>query len=200
VTSDCIAQLCASEVAACRGTPDAPDAGLAAGDASVGLDAPAVRDAVLSNDADAVGAGGGSGYTTSGSCDVVTKIPGLADSHTCWDYSMTVTTNHNDGIEHYVAYTTTDVAGTKSACTSQSYSATQPGPWDSATISASNLSHKKQACDIAGTSYGTTTTWTEGGSCPLAGSLGHCTDAATNAWDPATSVLSASLVGTWSVP
>jgi hypothetical protein len=81
----------------------------------------------------------------------------------------------------------------------QSYSGSQPGPWDSAAISASNLSHKKQACDLSGSS-GATSIWTEGGTCSPAGSLGHCTDAATNAWDPATQVLSSSLVGVWSVP
>jgi hypothetical protein len=124
----------------------------------------------------------------------------MVDSHTCWDYTLSVTTNHNDGTEHYVAYTPDDVAGTQSACTSQSYSAPQPGPWDSASISASNLSHKKQACDLAGSSYGTTATWTEGGVCALTGSLGHCTDAVTNAWNPSTTALSASLIGVWSVP
>jgi hypothetical protein len=130
----------------------------------------------------------------------VTKIPGMVDSHTCWDYTLTVTTNHNDGTEHYVAYTLDDAAGTKSACTAQSYSGTQSGPWDSASLSDSNLSHKKQACDLEASSYGTTTKWTEGGTCTIAGSLGHCTDAVTNAWDPSTTVLSSSLVGVWSVP
>jgi hypothetical protein len=153
-----------------------------------------------SSDADAVGSGPGQGYTTSGSCDNVSKIPGMVDSHTCWDYTLTVTTNHNDGTEHYVAYMPDDAAGTKSACTAQSYSGTQSGPWDSASLSASNLSHKKQACDLEASSYGTTTTWTEGGTCTIAGSLGHCTDAVTNAWDPSTTVLSSSLVGVWSVP
>ena len=141
----------------------------------------------------------GNGYTTSGSCDIVFKIPGILDSHTCWDYTLTVTANHNDGFEHYVAYTQTDVSGTQSACTSQSYSASQPGPWDSASLSASNLSHKKQACDLSGSS-GATATWTEGGTCSLAGSLGHCSDTATNQWDPSTQILSSSLNGVWSVP
>jgi hypothetical protein len=138
-------------------------------------------------------------YATTGSCDIVYSIPNLVDSHTCWDYTMTVTTNHNDGIEHYVAYSPTDVAGTQSACTSQTYSANQPGPWDSASLSVSNLSHKKQACDLSGSS-GASTTWTEGGTCGLAGSLGHCTDAVTNHWDPSTQNISSSLVGVWSVP
>jgi hypothetical protein len=141
----------------------------------------------------------GNGYTTSGSCDIVFSIANLVDSHTCWDYTLTVTTNHNDGIEHYVAYAQTDVSGTQSACTSQTYSANQPGPWDSASLSASNLSHKKQACDLSGSS-GATSTWTEGGTCGIGGSLGHCTDTVTNLWDPSTQILSSSLSGTWSVP
>ena len=141
----------------------------------------------------------GSTYTTSGSCDIVFSIPNLVDSHTCWDYTLTVTTNHNDGIEHYVAYAPTDVSGTQSACTSQTYSANQAGPWDSAALSASNLSHKKQACDLSG-SGGATATWTEGGTCSLVGSLGHCTDAVINQWDPSTQVMGSSLTGVWSVP
>jgi len=219
-TSDCLAVACASEITACMdssvvpidgGAPGPADAGITTGDAgsagtkdsaSDGLtrDSPIAPDVSPSGDADAVGPGPGQGYTTSGSCDIVTKIPGIVDSHTCWDYTLAVTTNHNDGTEHYVAYTPDDVAGTQSACTSQSYSARQPGPWDSPSLSASNLSHKKQACDLSGTSYGTTATWTEGGVCTIAGSLGHCTDAVTNAWDPTTLVLSSSLVGVWSVP
>jgi len=142
----------------------------------------------------------GTGYTTSGSCDIVASIPNLLESHTCWDYTLTVTANHNDGTEHYVAYSLTDVSGTQSACTSQSYSASQPGPWDSASISASNLSHKKQACDLAGSGYGATAKWTEGGSCVLAGSLGHCTDKVANQWNPSTQIIDSSLMGTWSVP
>ena len=141
----------------------------------------------------------GNGYTTSGSCDIVFSIPNLVDSHTCWDYTLTVTTNHNDGIEHYVAYGQTDISGTQSACTSQAYSGNQPGPWDSASLSASNLSHKKQACDLSGSS-GATSTWTEGGTCGLVGALGHCTDTVTNQWDPSTQIISSSLDGVWSVP
>lgn len=141
----------------------------------------------------------GTGYTTSGSCNIVYSIPNLVDSHTCWDYTLTVTANHNNGFEHYVAYAPTDVSGTQSACTSQTYSGNQPGPWDSASLSASNLSHKKQACDLSGSS-GASATWTEGGTCSLVGSLGHCTDTVTNQWDPSTQVMSSSLNGVWSVP
>jgi hypothetical protein len=182
------------------GAPALPDAGVTKGDAGAGRDSPVAPDVIASSDGDAAGPGPGQGYTTSGSCDIVTKLPGIVDSHTCWDYTLTATTNHNDGTEHYVAYAPDDVAGTQSACTSQSYSAPQAGPWDSASISASNLSHKKQACDLSGSGYGTTATWTEGAACPTAGSLGHCTDAVTNVWDPSTTALSASLVGVWSVP
>jgi len=222
-TTDCLAIVCSGEVAACNDTSVAPvDGGqTVASDAGVpqvdvgpvpvadagpdlpkdtqGPDTPLVIDVSRSTDAGVDGAGAGQGYMTSGSCDIVFTIPNLVDSHTCWDYTMTVTTNHNDGIEHYFAYGATDVSGTQSACTSQSNSGSQPGPWDSAAISASNLSHKKQACDLSGSS-GATSIWTEGGTCSPAGSLGHCTDAATNAWDPATQVLSSSLVGVWSVP
>jgi hypothetical protein len=182
-----------------RPVPQGEAGGTAPADAH-GSDATTVVDLRPSLDTDTAGPGPGQGYTTSGSCDIVVKIPGLADSHTCWDYALTVTSNHNDGTEHYVAYTSLDVSGTKSACTSQSYAASQPGPWDSASLSASNLSHKKQACDLAGGGYGATSTWTAGGSCSTAGSLGHCTDAVTNAWDPGTQVLSSSLVGSWSAP
>ena len=142
----------------------------------------------------------GSGYTTSGSCDIVVSIPNVLESHTCWDYTLTVTTNHNDGTEHYVAYTQMDVSGTQSACTTQTDSANQPGPWDSASLSASNLSHKKQACDLSGSGYGAASTWTEGGTCGIAGSLGHCTDTVANHWDPSTQIFSSSLSGVWSVP
>jgi len=176
------------------------DAGIGAPEVGQVPDAPLGLDVFATVDAGIDGSGNNQGYMSSGSCDIVVKIPNLYDSHTCWDYTLTVTTNHNDGTEHYVAYTATDVSGTQSACTAQSYSASQPGPWNSASLSASNLSHKKQACDLAGSSYGTTSLWTEGGSCTIAGSLGHCTDAVTNAWDPATQILSSSLVGAWSVP
>jgi collagen type VII alpha len=228
-TTDCLALVCAGEIVACKDTIVAPidggepallDAGVPQTDAgpgpaptdagpatkhdagglapadAQGPDAPVAIDASSPMD---TGSGLGQGYTTSGSCDIVVNIPNLLDSHTCWDYTMTATTNHNDGTEHYVAYKTTDVAGTQSACTSQSYSGSQPGPWNSASLSASNLSHKKQACDLSGSS-GATSTWTEGGACSTAGSLGHCTDAVTNAWDPATQVLSSSLIGVWSTP
>jgi hypothetical protein len=234
-TTDCLALVCANEIAACKETivapidggepvdgggpvlldasapendagPDAPadtgpvtkrDVGGSAPTDAQGWDAPVAMDTSPSID---VGTGAGQGYTTSGTCDIVVNIPNLLESHTCWDYTMTVTTNHNDGTEHYVAYMATDVLGTQSACTSQSYSGSQPGPWNSASISVSNLSHKKQACDLSGSSYGATSTWTEGGACSTANSLGRCTDAVTNAWDPATQVLSSSLVGVWSTP
>jgi hypothetical protein len=228
-TTDCLAIVCADEVAACTETTVAPidggepvllDAGAPQTDAGpgpaptdagpvtkrdAGSTAPAdaqIRDAPVAIDASPsmdTGSGLGQGYTTSGSCDIVVNIPNLLDSHTCWDYTMTVTTNHNDGTEHYVAYKATDVSGTQSACTSQSYSGSQPGPWNSASLSASNLSHKKQACDLSG-SGGAASTWTEGGACSTTGSLGHCMDAVTNAWDPATQALSSSLIGVWSVP
>jgi hypothetical protein len=168
--------------------------------APTSVDAADVVALPLGTDAGPDVAGSGQGYTTSGRCDVVVKIPNLVDSHTCWDYTMTATANHNDGTEHYVAYNQEDVSGTQSACTSQTYSAGQTGPWDDAAISASNLSHKKQACDLSGSSYAGSSTWTEGSSCGLAGSLGHCTDTVTNAWDPSSQVLSSSLLGAWSVP
>ena len=221
-TTSCLAAACTEQINACNGTTPAPhDAG---GGPAVSVDAtmdrPDAKDASPKTDAGAVAtvdaadvvalplgpdagpdvAGSGQGYTTSGSCDVVVKIPNLVDSHTCWDYTLTVTANHNDGTEHYVAYSQVDVSGTQSACTSQTYSGGQPGPWDAAAISASNLSHKKQACDMVGSSYGSTSTWTEGGYCGLAGSLGHCADVVTNVWDPISQVLSSSLIGTWSVP
>jgi hypothetical protein len=223
-TTSCLTEVCAEQINACTGTTSAPqdagtpiflDAATGSQDTKQGTaDAPPKADAGAIPTVDAADvvavppktdAGpdvttSGQGYTTSGSCDVVVKIPNLVDSHTCWDYTLTVTANHNDGTEHYVAYTSTDVSGTQSACTSQAYSGSQPGPWDSASISASNLSHKKQACDLAGASYGATSTWTEGGACGLAGSLGHCTDAVVNVWDPSSQALSSSLTGAWSVP
>jgi hypothetical protein len=227
-TTDCLHGVCAAEIDACSnasvtvdagGSPPLIDAGAPATDAvlpssptdaavATSLDVGAevdradARDAAVLAPADALvdsSAPSGNGYTTSGSCDIVFSIPNLVDSHTCWDYTLTVTTNHNDGIEHYVAYGPTDVSGTQSSCTSQSFSAGQPGPWDSASLSASNLSHKKQACESSGSS-GATSKWTEGGTCSLAGSLGHCTDVVTNQWDPSSQVLSSSLIGTWSIP
>ena len=228
-TTDCLHGVCANEITACSGPPATVDAGLSPQpiDAGVpmidaltialpeaGADGVGVEtrpDAALADTRDALvlplpvdapmdgTIATGNGYTTSGSCDIVFKIPGVVDSHTCWDYTLAVTANHNDGFEHYVAYAQTDVSGTQSACTSQTYSASQPGPWDSASLSASNLSHKKQACDLSGSS-GASATWTEGGACGLAGSLGHCTDTVTNQWDPSTQIISSSLNGTWSVP
>jgi len=217
-TTDCLHGVCADEIAACSGTSATVDAGVSP--QPVDADVPkadagplpsqpdvAVADArdaaVLPPPLDAAIDGSlpnGNGYTTSGSCDIVTNIPNVLDSHTCWDYTLTVTTNHNDGIEHYVAYAQLDVSGTQSACTLQTYSASQPGPWDSASLSASNLSHKKQACDLSGSGYGAAATWTEGGTCGISGSLGHCTDTVTNHWDPSTQILSSSLSGVWSVP
>ena len=218
-TTDCLQVVCANEITTCSGTPatvdagvrpppldaDVPtaDAGLSPSQTDAGTVTPRdVRD-VLPTPVDAPIDGSvstGSGYTTSGSCDIVVSIPNVLESHTCWDYTLTVTTNHNDGIEHYVAYDQMDVSGTQSACTTQTDSADQPGPWDSASLSASNLSHKKQACDLSGSGYGAASTWTEGGTCGIAGSLGHCTDTVANHWDPSTQIFSSSLSGVWSVP
>lgn len=144
------------------------------------------------------GGAGGGGLTTSGKCEI--QITGTVTMSTCWDYSLTVSTNHNDGTEHYVYYDATSAGSGQTSCKDSTFSAQQPGPWDNDTISARNLAQKKTACALQAQTPGATATFTEGAACSLSGSLGHCTWAVANVWDPGTTTLTATVHTTWSTP
>ena len=172
-TGECVQQNCANELNACVGS---------------------------SGTGGGAGGGGGSvGLTTSGKCEISATLPNNTMIRTCWDYSLTVSTNHNDGTEHYVYYDSTTVTSGQSACTDSTFSAQQPGPWDNASISARNLSQKKTACALQAQG-GASAVFTEGATCSLSGSLGHCTWTVTNVWDPGTTTLTATVGTMWAVP
>lgn len=164
-TTQCLQMNCGAELNACIGSSGTGGGAGGAGGGSGG------------------GGGGSGGTTTSGKCQL---------SSYCWDYTLTVTTNHNDGVEHYVYYDASLTSSGQSACMNSTFSAQQPGPWDNAAISARNLTQKKTACSLAGG------TFTEGAACSLSGSLGHCTNDITNVWDGTT--LTATTTAAWSVP
>jgi hypothetical protein len=145
----------------------------------------------------AAGGGTGAGLTTSGRCEVT----GLG-VNTCWDYSLTVTTNHNDGVEHYVYDDATSAAVGQNTCTQSAGTFTAgagTNVFDPATVSASNLSHKRSACE-AQNAGGVTATFTEGASCSLTGSLGHCTANIVNVFDPGAQTVTATTTTSWSTP
>ena len=161
-TSDCLQMNCNAELTACTGSSGT------GGGAGGG------------------GGGGGSGVgdTTSGKC--------VMSASYCWDYTLTVTTNHNDGVEHYVYYEANAASSGQAACTNSSFSTPMPGPWDNAAISQRNLTQKQTACSIGGG------TFTQGAACSLSGSMGHCTNTIANVWDGTT--LTATTTAAWSVP
>jgi hypothetical protein len=168
-TTQCLEQNCSTQLNACIGSATGGGAGGGTGGGSGG--------------GTGGGGGGTGGTTTSGKCQL---------SNYCWDYTLTVTTNHNDGVEHYVYYDASLTASGQSACMNSTFGQQISGPWDNAAISARNLTQKKTACSLAGG------TFTEGAACSLTGSLGHCTNDITNVFDGTT--LTATTTAAWSVP
>ncbi|MFO0596776.1 MAG: hypothetical protein U0228_15795 [Myxococcaceae bacterium] len=168
----CVNQYCSAELTACRGSSGTG------------------------------GGGGTTGLTTSGKCEVQFAVPNVAIERWCWDYTLTVSTNHNDGNEHWFYYDAMSASSGQSTCASSNntFTAQQPGPWNDATISATNLNQKRSACQQQGNVMYTTATFTEGAACSSSGSLGHCTMTVTNVWNPSTTDLTATTTGTWSVP
>lgn len=147
------------------------------------------------------GGGGSAGLTTSGSCEIRVNTPGGTPINYCWDYELTVTTNHNDGIEHWVYRDTQTVSGGQSTCTSengQTFSAPFSGPWDNATGSMQNVTNKRNACNLSASQPYTTATWAENSACSLSGSLGHCNRTVTNTFDGQN--ITSTVQTTWAVP
>ena len=85
------------------------------------------------------------------------------------------------------------------ASSAGSFSAEQPGPWNSAAISAGNLENKRRAC-ASSNNDAATAIFTEGASCSLVASLGHCAHQVTNVYSPSTQRLEATVTTQWSVP
>lgn len=168
----CIETSCASQLTACRGSTG-------------------------------TGGGGGSsgGLTTSGRCEITVAVPNSAPIVYCWDYELTVTTNHNDGVEHFVYRDSQSAGSGQSTCTSengQTFSAPFSGPWDDSAASMQNVTNKRNACTLAGSQPYTTATWAESAACSLSGSLGHCTRNVTNVWDGQN--LNSTVQTAWTVP
>lgn len=173
-TAECLEASCNSELNACRG-----------------------GGGVVPRD----GGTAGVGLTTSGKCEITVSPPGVMERRSCWDYSLTVTENHNDGTETFVFYDRESASSGRQTCDSNAgtFTAAQPGPWDSAAISAGNLANKRRACALVNGTF-STATFTEGASCARAGSVGYCAHQVTNVWNPSTAMLTATVATRWSGP
>lgn len=202
--NDCGAQATPSAIAAYNALIDCVNASSCTDDACILATCPTELDACNGNagtGGGAGGGGGGSGLTTSGRCEIRVNVPNSAELNWCWDYELTVTTGHNDGIEHWVYRDTMTVGGGQTTCTNengQTFSGPAPGPWDNAAVSQQNVTNKQSACTQTGMQMFTTATWTPGAACSLAGSLGHCNRNVTNTWDGST--LTSLVQTTWTVP
>ncbi len=148
------------------------------------------------------GGGGGDSFTTSGSCTITYSPPGIAPQTWCWDYSLTASGNTNNGSEHHVYYDAllaTDGQTTCADANGQESTGPAGGALDASALSASNLAHKKQACTLQGQSLYTSATWGDP-PCTTTGSLGHCTWAVTNTYDPSSGNVTSHTDTVWTVP
>jgi len=73
------------------------------------------------------------------------------------------------------------------------------GAIDASALSARNLAHKKDACTLQGQPLYTSATWGDP-PCTTTGSLGHCTWAVTNTYDPSSGNVTSHTDTAWTVP